>query len=431
MLSHRRLPRPGTTFATAAAAVTLMLLSAGAAAAQTSCAMESTAWRSTSHSIHNDRHRIELSRPGCELNVDLDGDLAFTADLAAIERLSRDGRLRIEERDGGTDRVLEVRPGPDGRPEYTFRVDRRDRPFDAEARAWLSGMLIQLFRGAGLAAEQRAAAILEHDGVPGMFAELELIPGDHVRSLYVRELLRSRRLDADQLRRLLAREAARTDSDHYLAATIEDVAATQEVSSAVALDMVGAARALDSDHYRYEVLRSLAGYTDQAALRGAYLDAAAEMDSDHYRYEALAAVLDRQELDPADVAAVLAAARRFDSDHYRSELLRRVRPGDVTGAETARAFLDAVAGMDSDHYAAQSLATLIDSDGLSADLLPGLIDVTRTMDSDHYRAEVLVRIAGRHHLTGAAREAYLRAMDGMESDHYRGQVAQALLRQGI
>ena len=43
------------------------------------------------------------------LEVRLKGDVAFTTDDRAVESMSRDGLLKIEERKGGTKRTLEVR----------------------------------------------------------------------------------------------------------------------------------------------------------------------------------------------------------------------------------------------------------------------------------------------------------------------------------
>ena len=66
-------------------------------------------------------------------------DLGATVDEIEV---AEGGELSIDERDAdGIVRQLSVRPGPDGNLLFEFFVDGTERPFDADARAWLQGVL--------------------------------------------------------------------------------------------------------------------------------------------------------------------------------------------------------------------------------------------------------------------------------------------------
>ena len=75
--------------------------------------------------------------------------------------------MRIEEEGAGAKRRLDVEPGSDGRPVYTWKVDGTERPFDAAGRTWLQSMLLQFVRGTGYAADERVVLILKRQGPEG------------------------------------------------------------------------------------------------------------------------------------------------------------------------------------------------------------------------------------------------------------------------
>lgn len=431
-----------------------------------SCGTESGDWQSSNHNRNDDRTRISWSRPGCEVEILLEGEVEFNDRFDDLARLDRGARLRIEETDGRTERWLEITPGPGGAPSHDYRVDRRAQSFDAEARTWYEGMLLQLFRRTGFMAEERVAAFLDHGGVAAVFQEIELLSTDHAYTSYVEETIRQADLSDDQLGDLLDRAMDRVDSDHYLSEILEAVASHTELNDRLLDSFIAASRALDSDHYRAgvlgtaldrgdlstaqvrdllasasvidsdhyvaEVLEGVAHrYALEADLRDAYLQAVAGIESDHYVTEVLSSLLERSDLDQGEKATVLRAAARMESDHYVTEVLETLVERGLDTGPLRDTYFEVAAGVESDHYRHLALRAILEHEGeLSERQLERLIGASAGIRSDHYRSQLLVEIADRHRLGGAARDAYVRAMESIESRHYRGGVAEALLRNG-
>lgn len=441
----------------------LELMAALPVAQDLTCAAYRGDWEQVQHQRNDDRSRIQMRRRGCEIDVRLEGEVAFDAAAATIAGLGRDALVRIVEDDGRTERWLEIRPGPGGSPAFEYRVNRREAAFDGNAQAWYRAVLVQLFRRAGFAAEERVRAILDRGGVDAVLAEMDELSSGYVQAKYFQELVRQAELSEAQYRTVIRTAARRIDSDHYLSEILREVARHQELTARLLDDYVTAALQLDSDHYRTETLRAV---IDSGRLSGtqvaAVLEAASEMDSDHYRTEILSHVADRYALDPEFRPAYLRAAAGLDSDHYRTEVLKRLlRRPDLTTAELAevvaaarmvgsdhyrteilrqvarlglaepalqRAYFQALEGIESSHYALQASRALLDQESVAPDLLPLLLAWAPAIGSDHHLSELLVDIAGRFPLRGRDRDAFLAAMDRVESSHYRGRVADALLR---
>jgi hypothetical protein len=436
---------------------------AAEAAQEPTCAAARDGWNHINHQSNDDRSTISMRRPGCELEVRLEGEVEFDADAVSVARLGPDARVRIEEDDGRTERYLEIRPGSGGAPSFEYRVDRRAASFDGPAQAWYRAVMVQLFRRAGFAAEERVGALLQRGGVEAVLQELGQIESSYVFSKYTSALLEQARLDEAALRALVRASSRRVDSDHYMAEILSTVADHQPLTGGILDDFIAASETLDSDHYRAQVLgrvlsegrlstaqasgvlasaaglesdhyasEVLKGVADRYALepelRQSYLRAAAGLESDHYLSEVLGGLLERGDLSAADLAEVLAATEGIESDHYRSQLLQQVAGRGLAEEPLQRAYFRAVAGIESDHYGSEALRGLIRQERLPADLLRAVLDAATGLESDHYLAQLLEEVADQFLLQGEVRAAFLKAMDSIESDHYRGRVADALIR---
>lgn len=431
-----------------------------------SCGSEPADWQSSSHRRNDDRTQVTWSRPGCEVEVRLDGEVEFDGTFRDVARLGPGARLRMEERDGGTERRLEITPGTGGAPVHAYHVGGEERPFDADARAWYEALLLQLFRRAGFMAEERVAAFLAGGGLPAVFQELQLLQTDHVYARYVQETIRQADLSRAQLEELLDGAVERVDSDHYLAEILEAVAGRSDLSDRMLDTFISASRTIGSDHYRAEVLETalergdlsdaqvrallesaseigsdhyqaeiLEGVGDRYALRAElreiYLQAVERIGSDHYTAEVLSGLLERSDLDPEEKATVLRAAARIDSDHYVTGILEELLEQGLGTGALRDAYFEVVESVDSDHYRREALQAMLESeDELSQDQLRRVIESAGVIDSDHHRSELLVEIAEGYRLQGATRDAFVRTMEAIESRHYRGRVAEALLQQG-
>jgi beta-lactamase regulating signal transducer with metallopeptidase domain len=442
----------------------LDLVSAELPAAQvSSCGMSPDGWQRTTHNSNDEDHRLEWSKPGCDVEVRFEGEVEFSADFRDVASLGLGALLRIEETEGRTERRLDITPAADGAPSYRYQVDGQEQPFEAAARAWYEGMLLQVFRRGGFMAEERVAALLRSGGTAAVLHELEAIPSDFVFALYTGELFEQGDVTAAQAVTLLDRATARIESDFYMAEILGEVA-RRHLGSDVVLDaFVAASTTLESDHYRAQVLTQAleqttltpprvaavlrsageiesdhylaqllegvaARYALEPALRESYLTAVQSIESDHYQAEVLSTLLARNDLDADELAVVIRAVEGVESDHYRASVLQEIAARALPSDALRSAYLQAAAGIESDHYRTEALSRLLAQATLSATQLQDLIRAAAGVESDHYKADLLVSIARRHRIEGATRDVFMQAMDSVESQHYRGQVAEALLR---
>jgi hypothetical protein len=430
---------------------------------QLTCGMSSDGWDRNIHNSSNDQHRLEWSKPGCEVEVHVRGDVEFTPDFRDVARLGRDALVRIEETERGVERRLDITPGAGAALSYQYRVGGRDQPFDATARAWYEGMLLQVFRRGGFMAEERVAALLRAGGTAAVLQELGALQSDYVFATYVRELFEQADVTAAQAVDLINRAVPRVESDHYMAEILGAVAQRHLATDQVLDAFIAGSTTLESDHYRAEVLtqalgqttltptrvgavlRSASGiasdhylaqllesvasrYALEPALRESYLTAVQSIESDHYQSEVLSTLLGRNDLDADELTVVLRAVDGVESDHYRASVLQEIAARALPSDPLRAAYLRAASGIRSDHYRSEALAELLGQPSFTPAQLQDLIRAAAAIESDHYKADLLVSIVRRHRLDAATREVFLTAMESVGSQHYRGQVAEALLR---
>lgn len=330
------------------------------------------------------------------IRIRTEGKIELTEDWTGIARLSRGAEMRFEAEDGDREQRLDVEPGEGGRPVYTWKVNGRERPFDAEGRKWLEAMLLQLVRGTGYAAPERVASILKRQGPQGVLAEISQIPSDHVKRLYFENLFKHP-LGADAIERALAHAGREVGSDFELRQALTAAAESQPLSGPTAVAYAEAARAIGSD---FE-LRT-----------------------------ALAALVEKAQLGPLSLTAVLRTAQGIGSDFELATLLTDVaRKTTLTDPEVRRSYVEAVKGIGSDFELRKTLTAMVERGDLPAEALVAILRSARDLGSDFERATLLVAVAENYSLSGAARDAYLEAARGIGSDFERQKAEAALGRQ--
>lgn len=366
----------------------------------------------------DERRAIYSDMRGDErFRVRMDGDVRFTADERDVATLGADARLRIERREDGTTRQIEIlREGE--RIVRRYRVDGVERAYDADARAWLARQIPDIYRISGYQAETRARRMLAAGGADALIAEIEAIGNPYVRATYLEQLLALSDVDAAQAERVFALIDGNTsdfERRRMLIAALARFAATPErhprmlqtaqrmgsdfertewlIEAADALPVTGAAlgawaRALDaagSDFERRRALEALAR-DGRPRLQAAAvaLVAADGLGSDFERRSALQTLAEQRV--PLDVARYLATTERIGSDFERREALLALLARGPLDADTSRALLRSVRGMQSDFERTQVLAALAARMPRDLALIDDYRAVTRGM-SDHERGE--------------------------------------------
>jgi hypothetical protein len=117
---------------------------------------------------------------GCSIRFAASGKFKFTADFTDIASVSSGGYVTIDVDYGAHDRRLTIRPNG----ERVFKIDGEVRPYDAEAKAWLTETITFLLRRTGYQAEERARWILDTKGIQGLLDEFGQLNGDYTRRIY-------------------------------------------------------------------------------------------------------------------------------------------------------------------------------------------------------------------------------------------------------
>src|SRR5207342_1706827 len=98
------------------------------------------------------------------------------------------------------------------------------RPWDDEAKRFLSTELPILVRQTGLGAESRVKSIYGKKGVSGVLEEIDLLGGDYARRLYLVALIDLAAFDSATVQPLLQRVGQTMRSDYDRRQVLEHVA---------------------------------------------------------------------------------------------------------------------------------------------------------------------------------------------------------------
>lgn len=410
-----------------------------------------------------DLWRITAKGPGCEISIRIEGKPTFNREFTDVVRIAGDGSFEIDVRENGTRRELRIRDN-DGRITRTWRVDGRERPYDAEAAAWFGQVLIALDRQTAFAVDVRLPILLERGGVNAVLAETRLISSDYARSRYYNELSKKRDLSSQEVAQILEQGAELTKSDYYAAELLKGVG-RQGLGDPVVRDgvmrLIGR---MKSDYYKSESIKATvqAGRPTNDELE-LLIRAVGTMESDYYRAESIKLLTRTADLSPEQLGGVLTIVSTMSSDYHINEMLGSLvaRGRGTLDTDKRRVYLTATRAIDSDYHRAEALGKLlangaptsgemdllftviseIDSDHHMGEVLDRLLDVrslreadllraevvARSIGSDHGQSEVLRRIGGHSAATEAVRSAVQTAASSL-SRHYREQVLRAVER---
>jgi hypothetical protein len=336
----------------------------------------------------------ERNKNGSALELIIRGEVEFNDDSTAVSSLGPDGSLELKEKRGGVSRQLAIKPSSGGL-NVSYFVDGLSQPYDAEAKAWLAGILTEAVTENGLNARPRAQQILRERGVGGLLDELSRLKSDHVKELYVQELYKHGGLDARTAPRLV--------------------------------ELV--AREMSSDHYKTQVLSGLPeSLLRDEAVRKAYQEAIGSVRSAYYQAETLSANLKSSQPVKEIVQLVCDGAGTISSDFYKAQVLGRVTANSLTDDVVRSAFLAAVVTIGSDFYRSEALAGLAGKGARSNEVLFAAARATAGMSSDHYKAEMLLKLLGASSGDEAARASLVEAARTIKSDQERGRVLSAIFK---
>jgi beta-lactamase regulating signal transducer with metallopeptidase domain len=426
------------------------------------CSGDTRSSHSNNTSSGGTRHlELHYQDGRCDTELQAEGTFTFSADFTDIAAIAAGGSVVVQRRADVTRRV-ELRPGADGTVQRRWFVADHERPYDAEARAWLAAVLTDLLRHTGYAAAARSRWLLDTRGVSGLFEEIAQLEGDYARRIYYQAMIADGHLDPQTVTRVVTQAGQEISSDYDLAELLVLVAqqyplaeptrtafvqaaehiesdydrhrvlavvlAGKDLSDDLASAVLGAAAGIESDYDLAEVLVVLIQkHSITAGMSEAFFKAVDAIESDYDRRRVLAALLDQRHGAGADqVAAALRAAGHISSDYDRAEVLVQVAGTNAIDDALRGPYFAAADGIGSDYDHARVLKAVLERGRAPAAVVGAVIASTRSIGSDYNRAEVLVAVARNGPLTSEQRRAFVEAAQGIGSEYDRNRALAAL-----
>jgi hypothetical protein len=277
-----------------------------------------------SHVTQNDETRIIDDNGSRRMEIRARGAVEFNEAGDWVTSVGEGGQLTVEERDGGSERRIEFRPGQGG-PRVRYLVDGRERALDASGRAWAQRLILNAVRESGLGAERRVARIRARGGVNAVLAEIGQIRNDVGRRMYYRALLNGGAMSTGEFSRVMEDVRRRMGSDVETRLVLME--AVDRASDATRIAAVlRAAEGIDSDVETRLVLNRVTERhrLSDSASREAFFRAVNGLGSDVERRLVLTAVADERLSDGPSREAFFRAVSEFDSDVERRIVLTQV-----------------------------------------------------------------------------------------------------------
>lgn len=345
----------------------------------------------TSHTIDTNESEwtVTQSDNGREFHLRIKGKPEFTDDYSDLKSLSAGGSVTIEEKTASVTRKLEIIPAADGKLQRTYWVNGAPHELDAEGQQWLSSIILDAVRQSAYDAERRVTRLFERGGAAAVLEEVTKIKGDYAKSVYLRQLLKDRQVDAAAAGKVVQM-------------------ASHDISSA---------------YEKRQVLTAVAGkYLDDKETMAEFAAAIPTINSDYERGQAIAALVKDRKLTSDHLKIVAPAVAKISSDYEKANALVAILKAGGTDAIAQPAFFEAVNGIQSAYDRARVLSAV-----LAAKPNNQTVKLTITsaagISSDYEKAQVLIAAAKIE--DADIRKMVIEAARGIRGDYERGNVLSA------
>jgi beta-lactamase regulating signal transducer with metallopeptidase domain len=352
---------------------------------------------SSNSTDENDTRRtwtVRVTGRNCEIDLRVEGRVDFNAAFTDIASLSSGGSFRLNVlRDGVRHELTITEHG--GSLARTWRVDGKERPYDAEGQRWLAAFLIDLDRQTAIGVDTRLPALLRQGGVPAVLKETALMPSDYPRSVYYAKLSKTTTLTPSEIAAILGQAVSLGTGDYYAA----------------------------------QLLRSLASQrTTDAEVHAAALRLLASIRSDYYVVEGVDAIIKPDRPSADDVEFIISVVPRLKSDYYKTALVEHIVSGGALGPREREALARVVTDMREDYYIGLVIQRLAQGGGLDGPARRAVLDATSRIRSDYYRVEAIMALVHDPQAREADLLDLVDAVRGVSSDYYKAEALEAIVR---
>lgn len=331
---------------------------------------------------------------GRGLEARIRGKVEFNSDYSDIKAIAPGGSLRINDTRGAVAKRFEVEPDANGGLQRTYFVDGRSSEFNAEARQWLSGLLLEMVRQ-GFDAPARVENLFRQGGAGAVLDEVTRLRSDYVKRVYLTNLLANHRLDSAAAQRVV----------RY------------------------AGREIASDYDKRNVLVKVAEqYLDDGQVLTEFIQAVGTVNSDYERGQALAAVIKRPNLSGEQWQGALKTVAGMSSDYEKAKLLIRAAESLSSNSVALPAFFTTVNTIDSDYEHRRVLSAVVRNEKLGQERFKLAAKSIAAMSSDYEKAQVLMQVAANSKGDEEIRRVLVDAAKNINSEYERGRVLAAAFK---
>ena len=322
------------------------------------------------------------------------GNVTFANNDQDVMSVSPDGYLFIEESVLWDSWALEFTRRTDGSVGRRLIVNGEEKPVNLEARARMARIFPEVLRRTGINSSERAARILDHQGLDALLEETRLLPRDAVRVRYLQQAADTEALTEDQKLRVV-REAGAV---------------------------------IGSVSRKSELLSDWAPNYSEVGLLGGLLEAGEAIGSNSSKSR-FARGLFELHCDSADrLRLILDFVKTIGSDSHKATALRAATDCLSGDERSKEAYFAALSSMTADGGKAGVLRDLVQKTGRDEAMLVPSLDAAGALRSDSKKASVLV-LASRFFVnTNAVREAYFAASDRIGSSSSRSEALMAVVK---
>jgi ribosomal protein L12E/L44/L45/RPP1/RPP2 len=329
-----------------------------------------------------------------KIEVKVENKVDFNEDYSDVAAIPFDGALRIYDSRGSHAMRLVITAAPNGELRRDYWVDGQAMAFDAQARTWLRGVLLEAVRQ-GLDAKTRVERILRKSGTRGLIAEIAFLKGDYPRRIYFEALLQTKDVTNQDLKTALR----------------------------------NASTSITGDYERAQLLIHVAGpILAKRELTADFFEAAGKIDSAYEHGRVLAAVLKGDELGKDVLSQLAQSAIAIKSDYEKAQFL--IKGAENYQGDTAlrTQWLNAVRTIGSDYEHHRTLTSALKANEISADALADLVASAAGIQTDYEKASFLLEAMKHYRSDARLRTAFMETARTISSEYERGRVQKSFDR---
>lgn len=391
-----------------------------------------------SEHIDNDNNRkldYLVSEPGRCTEAVLIGKAMFSPDESRLAQLAPGGFARFRERTRTADRAVSIVPVGDGSLNYTATYDGRPVAFDGAMQAWLSELLPQILREAGINVPERVARLRAQGGVPAVLREISRISSSSSKRMHYEELIKhGPALSTGDAERIAAQVGKDLTSSGDLSAVLQMLPRSAVQSRGARAAISDALTHISSSGDKANTLTFLAPNADPEML--VILAKAAETlpssgDKANYLMSTASEYLTPDNSTLRDAFFKVVATLQSSGD--MANVLLSAMPYGHAHPEITANVVEASKGLRSSGDTQNVLLALVSQRLLQPQMTRAtmvVIERTLTMGSSGDRANVLMSVGSARLLTTTElRDAFVRAAMALPSESDRANVLSVAARQ--